>query len=235
MIYNKKEEIRQELIKLADNKYRSFHSNLCPGVENILGVRLPLLRKIAISLSKEEDYYNYLNNGDTKYYEEIMIEGLIIGYLKTDNENRFNYIRNFIPKIDNWAICDSFCNNLKFTKKNINEVWNFILPYTSSQNEFDIRFALVMMLNFYIMEDYIDDVLNTLNNINHDGYYVKMAVAWAVSYAYIDFPQKTLAFLKNNNLDNFTYNKSLQKIIESTRVSKEDKDLMRSLKKNNVK
>lgn len=235
MINNKKEEIRQELIKLADDKYRSFHSNLCPGVENILGVRLPLLRKIANSLSKEEDYYNYLNNGDTKYYEEIMIEGLIIGYLKTDNENRFNYIRNFIPKIDNWAICDSFCNNLKFTKKNINEVWNFILPYTSSENEFDIRFAIVMMLNFYIIEDYIDDVLDTLNKINHDGYYVKMAVAWAVSYAYIDFPQKTLAFLKNNNLDNFTYNKSLQKIIESTRVSKEDKDLMRSLKKNNVK
>lgn len=231
MINNKKEEIRQELIKLADDKYRSFHSNLCPGVENILGVRLPLLRKIAKSLSKEEDYYNYLNNGDTKYYEEIMIEGLIIGYLKTDNENRFNYIKNFIPKIDNWAICDSFCNNLKFTKENINEVWNFILPYTSSENEFDIRFAIVMMLNFYIIEDYIDDVLNTLNNINHDGYYVKMAVAWAVSYAYIDFPQKTLAFLKNNNLDNFTYNKSLQKIIESTRVSKEDKDLMRSLKK----
>lgn len=235
MINNKKEEIRQELIKLADDKYRSFHSNLCPGVENILGVRLPLLRKIAKSLSKEEDYYNYLNNGDTKYYEEIMIEGLIIGYLKTDNENRFNYIKNFIPKIDNWAICDSFCNNLKFTKKNINEVWNFILPYTSSENEFDIRFAIVMMLNFYIIEDYIDDVLNTLNKINHDGYYVKMAVAWAVSYAYIDFPQKTLASLKNNNLDNFTYNKSLQKIIESTRVSKEDKDLMRSLKKNNVK
>ena len=235
MINNKKEEIRQELIKLADDKYRSFHSNLCPGVENILGVRLPLLRKIAKSLSKEEDYYNYLNNGDTKYYEEIMIEGLIIGYLKTDNENRFNYIKNFIPKIDNWAICDSFCNNLKFTKENMNEVWNFILPYTSSENEFDIRFAIVMMLNFYIIEDYIDDVLNTLNNINHDGYYVKMAVAWAVSYAYIDFPQKTLAFLKNNNLDNFTYNKSLQKIIESTRVSKEDKDLMRSLKKNNVK
>ena len=231
MINNKKEEIRQELIKLADDKYRSFHSNLCPGVENILGVRLPLLRKIAKNLSKEEDYHNYLNNDDTKYYEEIMIKGLIIGYLKTDNENRFNYIKNFIPKIDNWAICDSFCNNLKFTKKNINEVWNFILPYTSSENEFDIRFAVVMMLNFYIIEDYIDDVLNTLNNIHHDGYYVKMAVAWAVSYAYIDFPEKTLAFLKNNNLDNFTYNKSLQKIIESTRVSKEDKDLMKSMKK----
>ena len=230
MCNNKKEEIRKELINLADEKYRNFHSNLCPGVENILGVKLPILRKIAKDLSKE-DYNNYLNNEDTKYYEEIMIEGLTIGYLKIDNESRFKYIKNFIPKINNWAVCDSFCNNLKFTKKNINEVWNFILPYTTSENEFDIRFAVVMMLNFYMIEDYIDKVLNILNNIHHDGYYVKMSVAWAVSFAYIHFPEKTLAFLKNNNLDNFTYNKSLQKIIESNRVSKEDKDLMRSMKK----
>lgn len=230
MCNNKKEEIRKELINLADEKYRNFHSNLCPGVENILGVKLPILRKIAKNLSKE-DYNDFLSNEDTKYYEEIMIEGLTIGYLKIDNESRFKYIKNFIPKINNWAVCDSFCNNLKFTKKNINEVWNFILPYTTSENEFDIRFAVVMMLNFYMIEDYIDKVLNILNNIHHDGYYVKMSVAWAVSFAYIHFPEKTLAFLKNNNLDNFTYNKSLQKIIESNRVSKEDKDLMRSMKK----
>lgn len=230
MCNNKKEEIRKELINLADEKYRNFHSNLCPGVENILGVKLPILRKIAKNLSKE-DYNDFLSNEDTKYYEEIMIEGLTIGYLKIDNESRFKYIKNFIPKINNWAVCDSFCNNLKFTKKNINEVWDFILPYTTSENEFDIRFAVVMMLNFYMIEDYIDKVLNILNNIHHDGYYVKMSVAWAVSFAYIHFPEKTLAFLKNNNLDNFTYNKSLQKIIESNRVSKEDKDLMRSMKK----
>ena len=230
MCNNKKEEIRKELINLADEKYRNFHSNLCPGVENILGVKLPILRKIAKNLSKE-DYNDFLSNEDTKYYEEIMIEGLTIGYLKIDNESRFKYIKNFIPKINNWAVCDSFCNNLKFTKKNINEVWNFILPYTTSENEFDIRFAVVMMLNFYMIEDYIDKVLNILNNIHHDGYYVKMSVAWAVSFAYIHFPEKTLVFLKNNNLDNFTYNKSLQKIIESNRVSKEDKDLMRSMKK----
>ena len=230
MCNNKKEEIRKELINLADEKYRNFHSNLCPGVENILGVKLPILRKIAKNLSKE-DYNDFLSNEDTKYYEEIMIEGLTIGYLKIDNESRFKYIKNFIPKINNWAVCDSFCNNLKFTKKNINEVWDFILPYTTSENEFDIRFAVVMMLNFYMIEDYIDKVLNILNNIHHDGYYVKMSVAWAVSFAYIHFPEKTLVFLKNNNLDNFTYNKSLQKIIESNRVSKEDKDLMRSMKK----
>lgn len=233
MYNNKKEEIRQNLINLVDEKYKKFHSNLCPGVENILGVRLPLLREIAKNLSKEQDYHIYLNN-NAKYYEEIMIEGLIIGYLKIDNESRFKYIKDFVPKINNWAICDSFCNNLKFTKKNLNEVWDFILPYASSENEFDVRFAVVMMLNFYIVEDYIDQVLIILNNIHHDGYYVKMAVAWAVSFAYIHFPEKTLIFLKNNDLDNFTYNKSLQKIIESNRVSKEDKDMIRNMKIKNA-
>lgn len=233
MFNNKKEEIREELINLADEKYKKFHSNLCPGVENILGVRLPILRKISKDLSKN-NYKNYLNNDSIKYYEEIMIEGLIIGYIKVDNETRFKYIRNFVPKINNWAVCDSFCNNLKFTKKNMSEVWDFILPYTSSKNEFDVRFAVVMMLNFYIVDDYIDNVLSVLNHIHHDGYYVKMAVAWAVSFAYIHFPDKTLSFLKNNNLDDFTYNKSLQKIIESNRVSKEYKDLMRSMKKKNA-
>ena len=87
-----------------------------------------------------------------------------------------------------------------------------------------------MMLNFYIVDDYIDEILHILNNISHEGYYVKMAVAWAISFAYIHYPDKTLKFLENNNLDKFTYNKALQKIIESNRVSKSDKDLMRTMK-----
>lgn len=227
---SKKEEIRQELINLADEKYKQFHINLCPGIDNILGVRLPLLRKLAKDLSKN-NYEEYLEDSSSIYSEEIMIEGLIIGYIKVDNDTRFKYIENFVPKINSWAICDTFSNNLKFTKKNMQEVWNFILPYTSSENEFSVRFAVVMMLSFFITEEYIDDVLDVLNNIHHDGYYVKMAIAWAISFAYIHFPQKTLTFLNNNNLDKFTYNKSLQKIIESNRVTKEDKELIRTMKK----
>ena len=224
---NKK--IRDELFMLSDENFKKFHNNLCPNVDNIIGVRTPLLRKIAKDLSKN-NYSLYLSNPSSDYYEEIMIEGLTIGYIKVDNETRFKYIKEFIPKINNWAICDSFCNNLKFTKKNMDEMWNFIINYLSSTKEFELRFAIVMMLNFYITPEYLDKVLDILNNINHDGYYVKMAVAWAISFAYIRFPNKTLSFLQNNNLDKFTYNKSLQKIIESNRVSKEDKDLMRSMK-----
>ena len=131
MFNNKKEEIREELINLADEKYKKFHSNLCPGVDNILGVRLPILRKISKDLSKN-NYKDYLDNDSIKYYEEIMVEGLIIGYINVDNDTRFKYIRNFVPKINNWAVCDSFCNNLKFTKKNMSEVCYFILPYVLS-------------------------------------------------------------------------------------------------------
>lgn len=223
------EEIRSKLFNLSEDEYRNFHSKLCPNTENILGVRLPLLRNIAKDLAKN-NWEAYLNNPYNEYYEEIMIEGLTIGYIKADINTRFKYIKRFIPKIDNWAICDSFCNNLKFTKNNLNEVWEFISTYLSSNKEFELRFAIVMMLHYYINEEYIDRVLHILNDINHEGYYVKMAVAWAISFAYIKFPHKTLVFLKNNNLDSFTYNKSLQKIIESTRVSNEDKDLIRSMK-----
>ena len=229
MVNNIVYKVREELISLSDEKYRDFHKNLCPGVENILGVRLPILRKISKNLSKD-NYLDYLNSKDLKYYEEIMIKGLTIGYIKVDNDTRFNYIKNFIPYIDNWAVCDSFCNNLKFTNKNMNEVWNFLMTYLSSSNEFELRFVIVMILNYFLTEEFIDDVLNIFNNIHHEGYYVKMAVAWAISFAYIHFPEKTLEFLKNNNLDKFTYNKSLQKIIESNRVSKDDKNLMRSMK-----
>lgn len=223
------EEIRSKLFNLSEDEYRNFHNKLCPNTENILGVRLPLLRNIAKDLAKN-NWEAYLNNPYNEYYEEIMIEGLTIGYIKTDINTGLKYIKRFIPKIDNWAICDSFCNNLKFTKNNLNEVWEFISTYLSSNKEFELRFAIVMMLHYYINEEYIDRVLHILNDINHEGYYVKMAVAWAISFAYIKFPHKTLVFLKNNNLDSFTYNKSLQKIIESTRVSKEDKDLIRSMK-----
>ena len=88
-----------------------------------------------------------------------------------------------------------------------------------------------MMLNYYITEEYIDIVLKSLDKISHDGYYVKMAVAWAVSICFIHFEDKTMDFLKNNNLDDFTYNKSLQKICESLRVNKDTKILIKSMKR----
>ena len=110
-------------------------------------------------------------------------------------------------------------------------MWDFINKYLKSNKEFELRFAIVMMLDFYITEEYIDQVLELLNNIKHDGYYVKMAVAWTIQAIYVKFPKKTMKFLNNNSIDNWTYNKALQKIIESYRVDDKEKEKIRKMKR----
>ena len=223
-------DLRDKLFELSDDKFKTFHSRLCPNTDNIIGVRLPLLRQLAKEIAKG-DWRNFLSNSKEEYYEEILINGLVIAYAKCDVEERLNYIESFVPKIDNWAICDSFCNTLKFVNKNKEIMWEFIQSYLKSYNEFEIRFAVVIILNYYITEDYIDLVLKTLDNIKHDGNYVKMAIAWAISMCFVKFEEKTMAYLKDNSLDDFTYNKSLQKICESLRIDKNTKELIKSMKR----
>lgn len=222
--------VREQILELADEEYKKFHSRLCPGKDNIIGVRLPLLRKLAIKISKG-DWRKYIKEAKNEYYEEILLQGLVLGYVKTDIEELLCYIKKFVPKIDNWAVCDSFCNGLIFTKKNMERVWEFIQPYLSSEKEFEMRFGIVMLLSFYINENYIDRVLLLLDKAHHEGYYVKMAVAWTISTCYVKFPEKTMKYLKHNTLDNFTYNKSLQKITESLRIDAETKNIIRSMKR----
>lgn len=225
------EKIREELLKLSEEKYREFSSRLIPGIDNILGVRLLYLRKIAKSIAKK-DWREYLKSANNTYFEEVMLQGMVIGYVKDSNiEEILVYIKNFIPKINNWSVCDSFCSGLKITNKNKEIVWEFLKKYLSSEKEYEVRFAVVMILNYYIDEEYIRKVLKELDKVNHDGYYVKMAVAWAVSMCYVKFEDITLEYLNNNNLDDFTYNKSLQKICESLKVDKESKVLIKSMKR----
>lgn len=224
------DEIREKLFLLADEKYRKFHSSLCPGTNNIIGIRVPVLRNFAKEIAKG-DWQQYLNNAKNDYYEEVMLQAMVIGIAKMDLQQRLEYVKKFVPKIDNWAICDTACAGFKFAKKYPKEIWEFIKPYLNSNKEFEIRFGVVMLIDFYITEEYIKDVLKILNEIEYDGYYVKMAVAWAISICYIKFPKKTFELLQNNKLDSFTYNKALQKIIESYRVSKEEKEKIRAMKK----
>lgn len=224
------DQIREKIFELADEKYKEFHSGLCPNTNNIVGVRVPVLRNYAKELAKG-DFRDYLTNAKDEYYEEVMLQGMVIGLAKMELEERLDYIKRFVPKIDNWAICDVFCAGLKFVNKNKEEVWKFLKQYLKSNKEFEIRFGVVMLLDFYIIEDYIDRVIKILNEIKHEEYYVKMAVAWAISVCYIKFPSETMKLLQENELDDFTYNKALQKIIESYRVSEEDKEMIRAMKR----
>lgn len=222
--------VRECLLALVDEEYRQFHSKLVPDADNILGVRLPHLRELAKGIAKG-DWRTYLATTQDDYYEEVMLEGLVIGYVKTDVEEILRYTAAFVPKIKNWGICDSFCNSLKITKRHQARVWEFIQPYLLSHAEFEMRFGIVMLLSFFIEDQYIDQVLLRLDAAKHEGYYVKMAVAWVISICFVKYPEKTMLYLQHNTLDDFTYNKALQKIIESLRVDKDTKLLIKSMKR----
>lgn len=220
--------VRKKLLDLRDEKYQKFHSALVPNVDNVLGVRVPEVRKIAKELAKSPEWINYR---DDLYYEEIMIQGLLICYAKMEIDDRLNCIKNFVPKINNWGTCDVFCSNLKFTKKNKKIVWQFLQQYLNSEKEFEIRFVVVMLLSYYIEDEYIDEILKILDKINHEGYYAKMAVAWALSVCFVKQWDKTLEYFKNSNLSDWVFNKAIQKTCESYRISEERKKLLKKMKK----
>ena len=227
-----KQEIKKKLFELADPKYKEFHGRLCPGTENIIGVRVPVLRKYEQELFKEKDWKQTIEEIDNEYYEEIMIQGMLIGQVKNENINTIlKYVEEYVPKIDNWAICDVFCAGLKITKKYKKEMWKFIQKYLKSDKEFEIRFAVVMILDYYIDEEYLKEDFKIFDNIKHEGYYVKMAVAWAISICLIKYYEDTLEYLKKSKIDNWTYNKAIQKAIESYRISDERKQELRKIKK----
>lgn len=225
--------VREELKKNTDPDYREFHKSLVPGMGNFLGVRVPQLRRISKKAARE-DYWRFAKEADTEMYDELMVRGMMIGYARLSKEEQRRELEAFVPYINNWAICDCCCATYKFMKKGQEEWFAFLKVYADSVQEYEIRFALVSMLDFFINEEYIDQVLEILGKVRHEGYYVKMAAAWAVSVCYVKFPEKTEVFLRKNLLDDFTHNKAIQKIRESYRVSKEEKERLKELRRERV-
>ena len=147
-------------------------------------------------------------------------------------EEKIEYIKLFIPKIDSWAITDTVIPTFKFKEKELVQVWKFILPYTKSEKEFEVRFAVIVMLDYFIVPQYVGKVIKTLDGIKNDAYYAEMAIAWTLAEIGIKFNDKLMTYLKgDNHLDKFTYNKTLQKMIESYRISEEQKAELRSMKR----
>lgn len=225
--------IKENLINLVDNKYKEFHSSLCPGINNILGIRVPVLRDYAKEISKDNNLEELLKMIDDEYYEEIMLQGMLIGLEKNISfEKLEQYIKAFVPQIDNWAVCDVFCAGLKITKKYKKEMNILIKEYLKSNNEFEVRFAIVMILDYYVEEEYLKKDFEIFDKTKLDKYYVKMAVAWAISICLIKYYDETYEYLKNNrSLDMWTYNKAIQKAIESYRINNEQKEKLRKMKK----
>lgn len=208
----------------SDQKYKEFHAKIVANEKsNILGIKTPQLKKIALEISKG-NFQEFIKLNNHKYYEEIIIHGLIVSYLKDDFNKVINYFDQFLIYIDNWAICDVVCSNMKIFKKNQENGFTKINEYLNSQNNWYKRVGIVLLNAHYINDDYIDKILTICQKINSSDYYVLMANAWLISTCYIKYPLKTENLLKTKTLDKFTQNKAISKIRDSYRVNKINKD-----------
>lgn len=224
------QQVLEELEKAADEKYRVFNESLIPGVRKTYGVRVPFLRTLAKKLAA--DWQDFLVCAQDDSQEELMLQGFVIGYARMSLEDRLQQLTRFIPKIDNWAVCDTVCSTLKFIRKDLSGFRLFLEPYLQSSEEFQRRFAIVCLMDYYITDEYIEEVLDYLAATEHPAYYVQMAAAWALSVCFVKYRDITMPYFREGLIKNdWIHNKAIQKIRESYRVAAEDKELLIGFKR----
>ena len=226
----KYEDFISELYSLQDLKYKEFHGKLIMS-DKLIGVRTPELKRIAKIIARS-NYEEFFKENKHELYEENLVHGLVLGYLKLDFNELKPLVADFIPYIDNWAVCDMTVANLKVYKKNKTKdiVFKEIKGFINNNNPWINRFGYVLLLEYFIEEKYIEEIFSLCESYK-DEYYVKMAIAWLISMCYIKHKGRTLTFLKKHKLDIWTHNKAIQKIIESNRVDDSDKIMLRGLKR----
>lgn len=221
-------EVKDYLLKNIDPKYLDFSENLniCKG-RRALGVRIPQIRELAKSLSKKYSLDYLIKNIDEEYYEEILLKGFVIGnYKNLTYDELTSYIDEHLEKVIDWSMCDTFVASLKITKKYLNELWPYLLNKLESNKEFIVRFAIVMILNYYINDDYKDKIYQVILNIKNNDYYVKMATAWLISYMFINYFDDTIKFISNNKIDGWILKKGITKSTESLRLNSDQKKIL---------
>lgn len=228
-----RKEIREQLQAQAEEEYRDFSSALIPGSRPLLGVRLPVLRKMAKEIVKgdwRKEAASQDGEQEDFWFEEIMLRGMIIGYgtEKADTDEGLYWLKKMIPLIDSWSVCDSFCTGFGFAARHRAEVWEFLKPYLISTREFEVRTALILLLDQFLKIDkngkkcprkrvitmkdlvtdtsektrgwfpYTEPILKVLNRRYDQGYYAQMAAAWTTAEAFVTFPYETLQMLERD-------------------------------------
>ena len=222
-------DLREQLLAMADPAYRDFNASLIPSIGPSIGIRIPQLRQMARRIARAPSWRDFVRRDDCLYHEERMLQGMVIGYARCPIDEKLALVARFVPKIDNWALCDCFCWRLRPEERA--PMWRFIQPYFDSQGEFDIRFAVVMATANFIDGEHLEALLRHFDSFRHPAYYARMGVAWAVSVCFVKFPERMRRWLGDGcRLDEWTFRKSIQKIIESYRVTAADKEFVRALR-----
>lgn len=223
--------ITDGLFALKDENYRRFHAKLIPDIpiNNIIGVRTPVLRKYAKEVAKLPEANIFLESLPHSYYEENNLHGALLSLLYPKDIIAFmEQLERFLPYVDNWATCDML--SPKIFKKHLPYVYERVQKWLQSDAVYTIRFGIVTLLGFYLDDAFEPEMLQLVANVRSEEYYVNMAVAWYFSMALVKQYDATLPYIQNRVLEPWTHNKSIQKAIESRRIPQETKAYLRGLK-----
>ncbi|MBO5943895.1 MAG: DNA alkylation repair protein [Clostridia bacterium] len=221
--------IQEKLLELQDLKYKDFHSKLMPTVckDKIIGVRVPQLRKFAKELNKSELKADFLNALPHKYYEEDNLHAFLIEQIK-DFDECISVLDNFLLFVNNWATCDMMTP--KILGKNPDLLYEKIKEWAKSEHTYTVRFAVVTLMKFFMDERLDKKQLTLLLSIKSDEYYINMAIAWYLATALSSRWDLVIPYIENQKFDKWVHNKAIQKAIESYRITKEQKEYLKTLK-----
>jgi len=214
----------------SEQQLKEFSEVIISPSEKLLGVRMPKLRKKAKEIVKEAYCRDFIVREDYACFEEKLLQGMVIGEMKLPFDEHLELVKMYVSRINGWGDCDSFCSSIKFVKKDLNKVWYFLMPYLLSDKEFEIRFGVVMLLWYFVNDEWINRTLDVLFNLKSEDYYAQMGIAWAISVCLAKYFDKTYEYMKSANLDPIIKRKSIQKGCESLRLTMEQKNLLRDLR-----
>lgn len=225
--------ILNEILENSDENYKLFQSKLIPTIDKdlVLGLRAPRAMAIAKKYANTEVGEIFLSSLPHKYYDENIVHAFMLGKLKAPTEILEKRLLEFLPYVDNWAVCDGLVAHLKEFYKERERAFNFALACTESSDTYTIRFGLVSLLSYYVDSEHIDKLIFVASRVKSTEYYVNMANAWLISFMLVKEYEKTLPILTDYALDEWVHNKAIRKAIESFRISDEQKSFLKTLRR----
>lgn len=222
--------LQETLFSLRDEEYAAFQAKLTPGIppEKFIGVRVPLLRKLAKAYFKAPDSSAFLSSLPHDYYEENLLHGLLIEQLR-GYEETVSALNRFLPYVDNWAVCDTM--SPKAFKKHPSGLFHQAKEWSASDAVYTCRFGIGVLMSQFLDDAFVPEVLEIPAAVHSDEYYVNMMIAWFFATALAKQWDSAIPYLQQNRLDLWTHNKTIQKAIESYRITDERKAYLRTLKR----
>ena len=223
------QNLQRQLFAMADLSYKAFHCSLIPTVDEdtVIGIRTPVLRKFAADFAKTEEAAAFLRDLPHRYYEENNLHGFLLEKIK-DYDTLIAELNRFLPHVNNWATCDLI--SPKIFPKHREELLEQIRIWIRDEHTYTVRFAVGMLMKFYLDDAFDPAFPELVAKIRSEEYYINMMIAWYFATALAKQYDAILPYLENRRLDPWTHNKTIQKAIESRRITPEQKSLLRSLK-----